>query len=206
MARGAKRKKPVAQRVRTDLFIDAVCRGETATRAIIEAGFTGSTARDAAWRMMRDPEVRKEIDRRQQDALAEAGVTRTMIVKELGRLAFADVRKVLDEFGNVKPFHELDDDTAAAIAGMDVEELFEYTGKGGDKQREQTGFVRKLKFWSKREALSELAAIARLKSEAPQVAAQSGPGLQVIVQQIVKQGEERNVVGQHVVVNLPRPG
>lgn len=190
---------------REELFAHYMANGMTQTQAIEAIGYRGKRPKQAGWVMAKKPQVRAAIDEYNRDALNTAGITRVKIVKELARIAFADVRNVLDEFGNVKPFHELDADSAAAIAGMDVEELFEYAGKGEDRKREQTGFVRKLKFWNKREALSELAAIAKLKTEAPAVSAPMGPGLQVIVQQIVQQDGSARVSGQQVVVNLPGP-
>ena len=48
-------------------------------------------------------------------------VTVDRVVKEFARLAFLDVRKIFDAEGNLRPIHELDDDTAAAIAGLEVE-------------------------------------------------------------------------------------
>ena len=37
------------------------------------------------------------------------------VLTEYAKLAFLDIRKAFDEDGNLKPIHELDDDTAAAI-------------------------------------------------------------------------------------------
>lgn len=185
-------------------FVAEVARGVTPTQALRNIGWKGTVPKIKACKMMARPHIRAEVDRLTQDAMQAAGINRAQIVKELARIAFADVREVLDEFGNVKPFHELDEDTAAAIAGMDVEELFDYTGQGEERKREQTGFVRKLKFWNKREALSELAAIAGLKREAV-VQAALGPGLTVIVQQGAQVNVQQNNNGPQVAVNLPLP-
>jgi len=50
-------------------------------------------------------------------------VTIERVVNEYRKLAFLDTRKAFDSEGNLKPIHELDDDTAAAIAGLEVEEI-----------------------------------------------------------------------------------
>lgn len=47
-------------------------------------------------------------------------VTVDRVVKELARLAFFDIRKLVNADGTPIPLHNLDDDTAAAIAGLDV--------------------------------------------------------------------------------------
>ena len=80
-------------------------------------------------------------------------VTIERVKQEYARLAFLDIRKAFDENGNLKLVHELDDDTAAAIAGLDVEEL--WGGRGED--RENIGRLRKIKLSDKRGALDSLA-------------------------------------------------
>lgn len=172
----------------------------TQAEAAIQAGFKGRDPKQAGWEIERRPRVKARLQRIETDALLAAGISRAQIVRELARVAMLDPRKILDEFGNVRDFSDIDNDTAAALAGMDVEELFE----GSGQERKQTGVVRKVKFWPKVEALKELAKIARLVQDAPPVAPSVGPGLQVIVQQVVGGGPQ--VVAQRVEVNLPGPG
>ena len=80
-------------------------------------------------------------------------VTVDRVLAEYAKLAFLDIRKAFDADGNLRPIHELDDDTAAAIAGLEVEALFE--GRGAD--RELTGRLHKLKLSDKKGALDSLA-------------------------------------------------
>ena len=180
-------------------FIAAMSRGMNQTEAAIAAGYKGKNAKFVGWELARRPHVRAKIEKFDQDALAQAGVTRAQIVRELARIAFLDPRQILDEFGNVRDFDKLDPDTAAALSAMDVEELF----AGSGKDREQVGTVRKVKFWNKVEALSHLAKIARLAQDAPAIAPPTGPGLQVIVQQVAGGAQP---MAQRVEVNLPGPG
>ncbi len=42
------------------------------------------------------------------------------VLEEIARLAFADVRTLFDQFGNLKPLQELTDDEAAIIASIRV--------------------------------------------------------------------------------------
>lgn len=51
-------------------------------------------------------------------AVNEISVER--VIKEIARLAFFDIRKLVDADGKPKPLQELDDDTAAAISGLEV--------------------------------------------------------------------------------------
>lgn len=187
-------------RTRERKYILARSRGLTQAEAAQAAGYKGKNPRFAGWEIEKRPRVRARLAKIEADALAAVGVNRAQIVRELARIAMLDPRQILDEFGNVRDFDQLDGDTAAAIAGMDVEELFE----GSGQERKQTGMVRKVKFWNKVEALKELSRIARLVQDAPPMAPSVGPGLQVIVQQAVTSNGQQ--VGQRVEVNLPGPG
>jgi phage terminase small subunit len=152
--------------------------------------------------ILAQPHVKEARARMESDALAAAGITRAQIVRELGRIAFSDPRKILNDLGGMKPMSELDDDTAAVIAGMDVEEL--YQGRG--EEREQIGHVKKLKLWNKREALAELAHIAGLKREHLVAPENLGPGLTVIVQNGGQLNVQQNsAAGPGVPINLPKP-
>lgn len=95
-------------------------------------------------------------------------VTVDRVVKEFARLAFLDIRKVFDENGNLRPIHELDDDTAAAIAGLEVEvrrvpgesdEDLEGQPHGGALKRQHgtTARLHKIKLADKKGALDSIA-------------------------------------------------
>ena len=70
------------------------------------------------------------------------------MIQEIARLAFLDIRKAFGEQGQLKAIHELDDDTAAAIAGIDIAEL---TNEG-----QSIGLIKKVKLSDKRGALELL--------------------------------------------------
>lgn len=74
------------------------------------------------------------------------------ILEELARLAFLDPRKLFDEQGNLIPIHKLDEESAAAIAGLDHDEI--YSGRGED--RASIGRTAKIKFIQKTQALELL--------------------------------------------------
>lgn len=59
--------------------------------------------------------------REKTDAVAEAAdITQDRVLREIGRIGLFDGRKLFRADGNPIPIHELDDDTAAAIAGVKV--------------------------------------------------------------------------------------
>lgn len=55
-----------------------------------------------------------------QKAAAANEVTTERVIREIARIGFFDIRKLLNPDGTPRPLHELDDDTAAAIAGLEV--------------------------------------------------------------------------------------
>ena len=79
-----------------------------------------------------------------------ATVRQTLI--EASRIALFDPRKLFREDGSPKPISELDDDTAAALAGLDVHE--EYAGSGED--RVFIGYTKKYRLAEKNVALEKL--------------------------------------------------
>jgi phage terminase small subunit len=67
------------------------------------------------------------------------------VLNEIAKLAFMDPRKFFNADGSPKEITELDDDTAASLAGMEVEEVYE--GRGQD--RKFVGHVKKFKLADK---------------------------------------------------------
>lgn len=76
-------------------------------------------------------------------------ITPDRVLAEEARIAFADPRAVFGPDGEPLPPHRLDEDTARALAAMEV---VESTTKSGE-----TTVRRKYKFWDKRAALDRLA-------------------------------------------------
>jgi hypothetical protein len=60
------------------------------------------------------------------------------------RIAEFDVRNIVDEDGDLLPIHMLDDDGAAGIASVEIQEVFE----GPPDDRRLTGYIKKYKFLS----------------------------------------------------------
>jgi phage terminase small subunit len=95
-------------------------------------------------------------------------VTVDRVLQEFARLAFLDIRKAFDADGNLKPIHEMDDDTAAAIAGLEVE-VKRITGEADDdlegqphggalkRQYGASARLHKIKLTDKKGALDSLA-------------------------------------------------
>lgn len=137
---------------RRALFIEAyVENGGNGKRAAITAGFSTKTAESQASRLLRNVKVAAEIEKRNAAALDRAqkitGVTVERTLREVGRLAYSDTRKFFKQDGTLLPLHELDDDTAATIASIEVDEI--------KADGAVIGVTRKLKIWDKNAALEK---------------------------------------------------
>lgn len=109
-----------------------------------------ASAEVLASRLLRKVRVAALIEARTKELQQKLEVNTENVLKALGRIAFFDIRKLYDASGNLKAPHELDDDTAAALASIESEELFE--GRGED--REHVGTARKVKIFDKNPALA----------------------------------------------------
>ena len=87
-------------------------------------------------------------ERRARFAEAEQVRSRAIVDRidnELQAIAFSDLRLCFTEAGDLKPITEWPDKIAAAVAGIDVQEMFAQV-KG---ERQLEGYLRKLKLWDK---------------------------------------------------------
>lgn len=138
-------------------FIEAMLQnGGNQTAAAESAGYTpGRAAEQAGWRLMKNKQVVTALEARRagelERAQAATGVSIERTLRELGRICYFDPRKLFDDKGNLKPVHELDDETAAAIA--QVEQFEEFQGRGED--RELVGYTKKVKIFDKNPAIDK---------------------------------------------------
>lgn len=108
-----------------------------ATQAYIRAGYAarGNAAEVSASQLLRRPQVAAEIARfesaHQERIRERAGISLEGTLVSIARSAFADVRNLFNEDGSMKAPHELDDDIAMAVEGIEVIEF----GEGVRKYR-----------------------------------------------------------------------
>lgn len=93
-----------------------------ASAAYKRAGYIakGNAAEVNAARMLRNAQVQAEIQVAMNERAQRNDITADRVLKEIARLAFFDPRRLLNGDGTPKSIHELDDDTAAAVAGIDI--------------------------------------------------------------------------------------
>ena len=117
-----------------------------ATEAAKRAGYSDKTAYSVGWEILKKPEIQVAIKVAQDARSKRTEITVDRVLQELAKIAFFDPRKLFDSDGNVKQVHELDDDTAGAIAGLDVQDLIE--------DRQVIGYTKKYKIADKNTALA----------------------------------------------------
>lgn len=110
------------------------------------------TASAAGSRMLGNVKVQEYISKKQKEIEKRAEVTQDMVIKELAKIAFLDIRKLYTENGQLKNVADLDDDIAGAISSLET--LEEYEGYGED--RERIGDTQKVKMLDKTKALELL--------------------------------------------------
>jgi phage terminase small subunit len=125
---------------RRSLFVAKyLSNGENATQAAIAAGYSPKTAKQAGHRLLTNSDVRAAIEKHRKAATEKAELTVERTLREVARIAYFDPRKLYDADGRLKKLHELDDDTAAAVSGVEMD----------------AGAVVKIKHWDKNSALDK---------------------------------------------------
>ena len=122
-----------------------------ATQAAIRAGYSPKTAGVQGFDLLKKPEIAAAIERQRHVHATSTGLTVERVLTEAMRLAFFDIRKLTDAEGNPIPINRLDDDTAAAIQGL---ELATERVRGDEDGAETV--VRKYKIADKNAALERL--------------------------------------------------
>jgi len=121
-----------------------------ATQAAIRAGYSPKTAQEQSSRLLSNVMVARRIAEKGQSHAKNTGLTIERLLQEAMRLAFFDIRKLVDKDGNPIPINQLDDDTAAAIQGLEL---------ASERSRDEEGAettVRKYKVADKNSAIERL--------------------------------------------------
>lgn len=121
-----------------------------ATQAAIRAGYSVKTARSVGNENLTKPDISSAVQEAMKARSQRTEITQDRVLQELARIAFFDPRRLLNPDGSPKPINELDDDTAAALAGLDVTEEFE----GSGEDRVFVGYTKKFKIADKNTALT----------------------------------------------------
>jgi phage terminase small subunit len=143
-----KRKRSITDK--QALFVEHYVQSLNATQSAIKAGYSAKSAEWQGYQLLQNPLVSAAISQYSEKRSQNIGLTTERLLQEAMRLAFFDIRKLVDGEGNPIPIQQLDDDTAAAIQGLEL---------ATEKSRDDDGVVttvRKYKIADKNSAIERL--------------------------------------------------
>lgn len=94
-----------------------------ATQAAIRTGYSKKSAKVIGCENLTKPDVQRKIAELRANLADTNQVTPERLMKEYARLGFFDARKLFNNDGSPKNIHDLDDDTAAAVVGLDTAQI-----------------------------------------------------------------------------------
>lgn len=118
------------------------------TQAAIRAGYSESGARVEGVRLLSNANVKYYVDELQREKLSGTKITANMVIEELGKIAFSDLRELMTPDNALMDIRQLDDKTAGAVASVEVDEM--------KMDGMVIGNTKKVKLWDKLRALDML--------------------------------------------------
>lgn len=156
--------------IKQRLFVLYLC-GDAKGNAAEAARMAGSPAKNSrivAAKWVSKVNVQTAIKERKRELIESIKENQLRTLKMLEAHAFSDIRKLFNEDGTMKGVHEIDDETAAAIEGVETQEV--------RKKGITMGTIQKVKLTPKASARADLLKVqGLLKDEI------SAKDLQVIV-------------------------
>ena len=136
---GDKREKKLTKKQAQ--FVKEYLKDMNGVTAARRAGYKRRSAKEIAAENLTKPNIRDEIAKQTSQLFDELTLTDKMVLHGLMKRAFYDVRNFFDEKGNPKEIHELDEQTAAGIAGFEFVTLYD----GAGDQKHAFGQLRKIR-------------------------------------------------------------
>lgn len=134
-------------------FVDEYLIDNNATQAAKRAGYSEKTAHVIGGENLKKPAIAAAISEALEAQQERTQITADRVLKELARIATSDVRKLLTDGESLRPVSTLDDDTAAAIASVEIVAKPGEVDEDGNRTIEH---VHKIKMWDKNTALTQL--------------------------------------------------
>lgn len=181
---------------REKMFVGFYLESLKTNDAALKAGYSKHTAATTASLWVSDPKVKPHVYKAVQEAMKRrehrTEVTQDRVLLELARIGFASGKKIVDKKDSIKSLHDMDDDTAAAISSIEIEEIF--AGSGSERRR--VGHKKKVRFWNKNDALNTMAKHLGMLMEKMELTGKNGQPLvpnniELVVNFIKSKAEEK---------------
>lgn len=124
-----------------------------ATQAAIRAGYSAKTAEQQGSRLLSNVKVAAAVAAAQGARSARTEITQDMVLRELAKIGFSDIRRLFTEDGAIQRIEALDDNAAASLASVEV---VRRRVPGSDRDDPEYEDVTKFKIWDKRAALVDI--------------------------------------------------
>jgi phage terminase small subunit len=111
-----------------------------------------STICNEAYLLLQNPDITLRVEELTDLALKRHSITVDKIVVEYAKIAFLDINQIFYPDGTMRPVNEIEPDARAAIAGIEIEEIYDGRGEG----RSVIGQLKKVKISDKKGALDSL--------------------------------------------------
>ena len=142
----AKPPKPLPKKL---VFASEYLKDRNATQAAVRAGYSSRTAHSSGPRLLDDVEVQAFIKKNTAEIIEENKTTVSNVLREVERIAYLDPKNMFDAQGALLPIAEIPEDLRRAIASFEVVEIFEWEGEGPNRRKVFSGYLKKVKLWSK---------------------------------------------------------
>jgi phage terminase small subunit len=152
-----------------------------ASEAAKRAGYAARSAGQQAHALLKKHEIQSRLGELVQERRERARVDGDYVVQRLLQIADFDVRELFTDSGALKPASEWPDGAAAAVSGLDVQELHEDHGEG----RQPIGDVKKVRTRDTLKALELLGKHLKMFTDKVEHSADEG------LIEAIKRGRER---------------
>lgn len=168
-----------------------------ATQAAIRAGYSANTATVIAHETLSKPYIQEALKCAMDKRASRTEITADRVLKEYARLGFFDPRKLFDKDGKPLEIQDIDDDTAAVLSGLDVQEIYE--GTGVDKKF--VGFSKKYKLADKKGALDSIARHLGMFIDKQEISGKDGGPLEVIFS-VSRPRQDEEVIEEAIIKDI----
>jgi phage terminase small subunit len=149
--------EPIKLTVKQEKFVQGLFMGLTQREAYKQSydceKMMDKHIDEEACKLMANPKLAQRLTRLKEEFKERNMITVERVLKEYAKLGFFDPRNLFNDNGTPKDITELDDETAAALAGIEVLEQYEGTGDN----KEFVGYVKKYRLTDKKAALDSIA-------------------------------------------------
>lgn len=139
---------PVLDNQRHEKFCQLVAKGSSATQAYKDAGFASSNrSRTNASELRAKTDISTRIKELQMAGAEETVISIREVLEGLKNIAMADIADAFDDDGNLLPIKKIPKHLRLALAGFEVEEIYDRKTKDEIGQTKKIRLEQKTKAW-----------------------------------------------------------